>query len=99
MTIESIILLIISISAMLKAYFEWKRAKAESMRADNTEKMLKHTIRSVEIAKNNMNKDDQREFARHMRQYIESSDCDTHKNHCIVKEVTEGDGDITAILS
>lgn len=99
MTIEFVILLITSILATLKAYFEWKKAKAQSLRADNTEDMLKHTIRSVETAKSNMDKDTQKEFAMHMRQYIESSECDSHKNHCIVKKVTEGDGDITAILS
>lgn len=99
MTIETIVLLIITALATLKAYFEWRKAKAEAMRADNTEVMLKHTIMSVEVAKSNMNKETQAEFASHMRQYIESSTCNSHKNHCVVKEVTEGDGDITAILS
>ncbi len=99
MTIELIILLVVSMLATLKAYFEWNKAKAEALRADNTEDMLKYTIRSVETAKNNMDKNTQKEFAMHMRQYIESSECDAHKNHCIVKEITEGDGNITAILS
>ena len=99
MGIESIILITTSVLVTLKAFFEWRKAKAESIRADNTEAMLKHTLRSIEVAKSNMDKAAQRKFTMHMRQYIMSSECNSDHHHCLVKKVTEGDGDIKAILS
>ena len=99
MTIEFVILLITSVLATLKAYFECKKAKFQSNRADNTENMLKYTIRSVEIAKCNLNKDIQKNFVSDMHEYIKMSPCDTDKNYSVVKKITEGDGDIRSILS
>jgi hypothetical protein len=94
MNIESIILLGMSILATLKAYFEWRKAKAESMRADNTEDILKHTIESVENAKNKMDNKTKMVFSEDMRKYIEDAPCDTGAVQRVVKEVTNGDGNI-----
>ena len=94
MNIESIILLGTSLLAAIKAYFEWKKAKAESKRADDTEDMLKHTIKSVEVAKKKMDSRTKMMFSEDMRKYIEDSDADTGTIHSVVKEVTEGDGNI-----
>jgi len=95
MSIESIILLVTALLATIKAYFEWSRAKAESKRADNTEELLKHTIKSVESAKNAMNHKDEAKLSAMMKDYIDKSDCDSSVIHSIIKEVTEGNGDIT----
>ena len=86
MNIESIILLGTSLLAAIKAYFEWKKAKAESKRADDTEDMLKHTIKSVEVAKKKMDSRTKMMFSEDMRKYIEDSDADTGTIHSVVKE-------------
>ena len=98
MSIEAVVLLITSLLATLKAYFEWKKAKAEGRRADNTEEMLKHTIESVEIAKGNLCEKTHKDFVTDMREYIEKSAIDTDIAQTIIKEVTEGDGNIKNLM-
>jgi len=94
MSIEGIILLLTTIAAAVKAYFEWKKARAEAKRADDTEHMLLHTIQSVEDAKNRLDYRTRRVFTQHMSEYIENSDCSAIRINTVVKEVTEGNGDI-----
>jgi len=95
MSAESIVAIVIAISAAAKAYFEWKKAQAERKRADNTEDMLKHTIKSVETAKSKMDDKTKTIFSANMRDYIATSEVDSEIIKSIVKEVTEGDGQIT----
>jgi len=94
MSIEGIILLLTTIAAAVKAYFEWRKARAEAKRADDIEDMLSHTIQSVEEAKNRLDYRTRRVFTQHMSEYIKKSDCSEVKINTVVKEVTEGPGDI-----
>ena len=97
MSIESIVLLILALLATIKAYFEWRKAKIESTRADNTENILRHTIESVETAKNKLDIGSKISFTANMHNHIKESDIDADIINSIVKEVTDGGGDIAKL--
>lgn len=51
MSIEVIVLLITTILGVAKAFFEWRKARAEARRANTVQNMLDCTIRGVEDAR------------------------------------------------
>jgi hypothetical protein len=99
MGIEHVLLIITTIAGVLKAYFEAQKAKAEAMRADNeeqraagAEELLKAAVEGVEEARAE-NPEEGKKIAAKIKKHTEFLGLDS-KFHAIVKEITEGEGDI-----
>lgn len=93
--VEHIILIVTTIAGVLKAYFEAQKAKAESLRAQDqeerageAEELLKLAVNGVEEARK-----DNPDVVKSIKKYTESLGVES-KFHAIVKEITEGEGDI-----
>ena len=105
MGIEHIILIITTIAGVLKAYFEMKKAKAEAMRADNesvrageAEEMLKAAVEGVEQVRSELPEEQGAEIAHKIQKHTEFLGLDS-KFHAIVKEITEGEGNVKDVTS
>jgi len=93
--VEHMILILTTFAGVLKAYFEAQKAKAESARADNqeerageAEELLKVAVNGVEEAKKQ-----NPELGKQIKKYTQSLGVDD-KFHAIVKEITEGEGNV-----
>jgi flagellar biosynthesis/type III secretory pathway protein FliH len=92
MGIEHVLLIVTTIAGVLKAYFEMKKAKAESLRAGEAEQLLKAAVEGVEEARAE-NPEEGKRLANKIRKHTEFLGIDS-KFHAIVKEITEGEGDV-----
>lgn len=104
MGIEHVILIITTVAGVLKAYFEMKKAKAEAMRADNeacragqAEDMLRAAVEGVEEVRTEL-PERGRQIADKIKKRTEFLGLDS-QFHAIVKEVTEGEGDIQGVTN
>lgn len=95
MGIEHVILIITTIAGVLKAYFEMKKAKAESVRAGEAEELLKVAVEGVEKAKEE-NPEEAQKVARTIKKHTEFLGLDS-KFNAIVKEITEGEGNVQEV--
>jgi len=82
MSIEAILLLITTIVATIKAYFEWKKVRA-------AKELLSHTIKSVEAAKNKLSLEAHREFSQTVYKYIVDANCNTKEVTQVVQPILE----------
>lgn len=92
--IEHILLIVTTIAGVLKAYFEAQKARAEAVRAGEAEQLLKVAVEGVEEAKREM-PEEGRKIARKIAKHTEFLGLDK-KFAAVVKEITEGEGDIRA---
>ena len=92
MGIEHVVLIVTTIAGVLKAYFEAQKAKAESVRAVEAEDMLKVAVESVEEARKE-NPEEGKKLADSIQKHTRMLGVDS-KFAAIVKEITEGEGNI-----
>jgi len=95
MGIEHILLIVTAIAGVLKAYFEAQKAKAESLRAGEAEDMLKATVEGVEEGRA-ANPEHGKVVVGNIKKKTEFLGLDS-KFHAIVKEITEGKGDVKEV--
>lgn len=94
---EHILLIITTIAGVLKAYFEMKKARAESLRANEAEGALKLTVDSVERVKKE-NPEEGKRIAMAIQKRTQELGVDGDYNE-LVKEITEGRGHISKKFS
>lgn len=99
MGIEHWLLIITTIAGVLKAYFEAQKAKAEAARADDeadrageAESMLKVAVESVEEARKE-NPEEGSKIILGIQKHTQALGVDS-KFAAIVKEITEGEGNV-----
>ncbi len=97
MGIEHVLLIVTAIAGVLKAYFEMRKAKAESLRAGEAESMLKATVEGIEEAKAD-NPEEGKKIVEKIQKQTKFYGLDS-KFHAIVKEITEGEGDVRKVTS
>ena len=97
--LEHILLILTTIAGVLKAYFEAQKAKAQAVRADDeasragqAESMLKVAVESVEEARKE-NPEEGSKIILGIQKHTQTLGVDS-KFAAIVKEITEGEGDV-----